>query len=137
MIIGIGIDLVEVERVRGMLARHPERGPARIYTEAEVDYCNGSRDRHESLAARYAAKEALFKALGTGLSRGCSWRDVEVTVADSGAPGIRLTGVTRRIAEELGVVKVHLSLTHTGGLAGAYVVLEGEGMVGSNERRGS
>src|SRR5690606_16738924 len=101
MIIGIGIDLVEVERVREMLARHPTRGPARLFTEGEVSYCDGSRDRHEALAARYAATEALFKARGTGLSRGCSWRDVEVTIGETGAPGIRLTGVTRRLADEM------------------------------------
>ncbi len=127
MIIGIGIDLVEVERVRRLLARHPRRGLERLFTEAEVGYCSGRRDLHESLAARYAAKEALFKALGTGLSGGCGWRDVEVVVGASGAPSITLRGVTRRLADQLGVRRTHLSLTHAGGLAGAYVVLEGEG----------
>lgn len=133
MIIGIGIDLVEVERVRRLLARHPRRGLKRLFTEAEVGYCAGSRNRYESLAARFAAKEALFKALGTGLAGGCAWRDVEVVVGATGAPSIALDGVTRRLAEQLGVGRIHLSLTHTGGLAGAYVVLEGEGRAARNE----
>lgn len=137
MIIGIGIDLVEVERVKQLLSRHPKRGLERLFTEREIGYCTGSRDSTESLAARFAAKEALFKALGTGLADGCSWRDVEVVVAPTGAPSIRLEGVTGQLATKLGVSRVHLSLTHSGGFAGAYVVLEGEGNADSNVHTGS
>lgn len=125
MIIGIGIDLVEVERVRAMLERHPVRARARLFTASEVDHCRQGRDPAESFAARFAAKEALFKALGTGLSEGASWRDVEVVSTDRGAPRLRLHGTTLRIAAERGVARTHVSLTHTRHLAGAYVVLEG------------
>ena len=126
MIIGIGLDLVEIERVRGMLERHPSRARAKLFTPGEVDHCGRVREPVESFAARFAAKEALFKALGTGLSGGARWCDVEVVVMDSGAPMLRLHGPTLRIAEELGVTRAHVSLTHTRHLASAYVVLEGE-----------
>lgn len=126
MIIGIGIDLVEVERVDRLLLRHPRRARERLFTANEVDYCRGSRHPGESFAARFAAKEALFKALGTGWTGGAAWRDVEIVSNAAGAPRLRLHGGTSRIADARGVRRVHVALTHTRDLAGAYVVLEGE-----------
>lgn len=126
MIIGIGIDLVEVERVRGLLQRRPERAKARLFTKSEARHCGTSRDPAESYAARFAAKEALFKALGTGWAGGAMWTDVEVLVDARGAPRLLLHGETARIAERRGLRRAHVTLTHTEGVAAAFVILEGE-----------
>jgi holo-[acyl-carrier protein] synthase len=125
MILGIGIDLVEISRVEALVARHGERALRRIFTESEVERCGRSRVRAESLAARFAAKEAFFKAMGTGWAEGMAWTEVEVVSAPSGAPGVRLSGAAERLARERGVRHIHLSLTHTDALASAYLILEG------------
>jgi holo-[acyl-carrier protein] synthase len=130
MIIGIGMDLVEVGRVERLLERHPERGAKRLFSSSEREYCLGCGRPAESFAARFAAKEAFFKALGTGWSGGAAWTEVEVLSSPSGAPLLRIGGVSRRLAVERGVERAHLSLTHTEGLAGACVVLEGSGEPG-------
>lgn len=124
MIVGIGIDLVEVARVAALLERRGDRALHRLFTPAEVERCHGSRLPAESFAARFAAKEAFFKAIGTGWGRGIAWTEVEVVSAPSGAPAICAAGAAERFLEQLGVRRVHLSMTHTGALAGAYVVLE-------------
>lgn len=124
MIAGIGMDLVNIPRFAELMER---RGPAalrRFFTEAEAERCRQSRSAPESFAARFAAKEAFFKALGTGWGLGGRWTEVEVVVADTGAPSLRLTGRAAEAAAERGVRAVHLSLTHTEGTAGAFVVLE-------------
>lgn len=125
MIIGVGTDLVEVRRVAAVLARHGERAHARLFTPAEVARCGKSRAPDESFAARFAAKEAFFKAIGTGWGRGGCWNEVEVVSGPAGAPSLRLSGTAARAAAERGVRRMHLSLTHTAELAAAYVVLEG------------
>ena len=125
MIVGIGMDLVQVSRVQEVLERRGERALARFFTPGEVARCRGARSPRESFAARFAAKEAFFKALGTGWGTGGAWTEVEVVSAPSGAPSLRLHGTAARLAAERGVARVHLSLTHTDELAGAYVVLEG------------
>ena len=126
MIIGIGIDLVEVARVDRLLGRHPRRALERLFTAREVEHCRGSHHPAESYAARFAAKEALFKALGTGWTAGAAWREVEIVSDAAGAPRLHLHGETDRLAGARGVQRTHVSLTHTRDLAGAYVVLEGE-----------
>lgn len=126
MIVGVGTDLVQVRRVDELLERKGERALRRLFTAAEVERCRGGRSPRESFAARFAAKEAFFKALGTGWGRGGAWTEVEVVSAPSGAPSLRLHGAAAALAEAAGVRRVHLSLTHTDDLAGAYVVLEGE-----------
>jgi holo-[acyl-carrier protein] synthase len=126
MIVGIGFDLVEIERIRELFRRHPARAGRRLFTRAEMAYCGARSDPAPSLAARFAAKEALLKALGTGWGGGASWQEVEVH-SEGGAPRLILHGHTRRLAAERGALRAHLSLTHTAELAGAYVVLEGEG----------
>lgn len=127
MIVGVGMDLVQIQRVHELLERKGERALARLFTPAEVARCRGGRSPRESFAARFAAKEAFFKALGTGWGRGGSWTEVEVVSAPSGAPSLRLHGAAAALAEAAGVKRVHLSLTHTDELAAAYVVLEGDG----------
>lgn len=126
MILGVGMDLVQVRRVGELLERRGERALRRFFTPAEVARCRASRSPGESFAARFAAKEAFFKALGTGWGRGGAWTEVEVVSAPSGAPSLRLSGAAAEMAAERGVVRAHVSLTHTDELAGAYVVLEGD-----------
>jgi holo-[acyl-carrier protein] synthase len=125
MIVGIGIDLVQVERVRAVLARHGERARRRLFTPQELAECDGRADPVECLAARFAAKEAVLKALGVGKVPGVLWTDLEVRRADSGCPSIELAGAARRLAERLGVTRASVSLSHEAGIACAMVVLEG------------
>ena len=113
-IVGHGIDLVAVARVSEMLQRHPERFLGRCFTEAEAAYCDaGGRRRGEHLAARFAAKEAAVKALGTGFRGGVSFLDVEVTRGPAGRPGLRVGGEAARVAAAAGVTDWWLSLSHT------------------------
>ena len=125
MVIGIGIDIAEVDRVREAIARHGERFISRIYTEAERCYCESKANRFERFAGRFAAKEAAMKAIGTGWRRGVAWRDFEVTRAASGQPIIRFSGEAAVIAESLGVKKALVTISHTELQAVAQVLLEG------------
>ena len=125
VVIGVGIDLVEVDRIRRLLERYPERFARRTFTEAEAAYCRRSVQAAERFAARFAAKEAVMKALGTGWSQGVTFRDIEVIRAPSGAPGIRLAGAAGLRAQGLGVRVIHVSLSHTPLQAIAMVVFSG------------
>lgn len=124
MIVGTGIDLIEIERIQQSVDRFGKRFLDRIYTPAEQAYCLRKRRSAESLAARFAAKEAAAKALGTGISRGVSWLEIEVTRAPGGRPGLLFSGRALQIAERLGVACALLSLTHSTTVAMASVVLE-------------
>jgi len=125
MIVGCGVDTVEVNRIRRAVERFGRRFLERIFTPGEIAYVDRKRNRWERYAARFAAKEAGMKALGTGLRRGVRWRDFEVANAASGKPALRLHGEAARIAAGLGVQATHLSLTHTRDSAVAVVILEG------------
>lgn len=118
--IGIGIDTVEVPRFRTVSARTPGI-IGRIFTDAERGYCERRRDPTERFAARFAAKEAVMKAMGVGIGS-CKWRDIEVTRARSGQPSVLLSGGAALIAERLGVRSWLLSLTHTATVAEAVAV---------------
>ncbi len=124
MIVGIGTDLIEVERIEGSVRRFGEPFLHRIYTPAEIAYCQARKSSAESLAARFAAKEAGAKALGTGISRGVGWREFEVHRLPGRAPELRLHGRAAEIAAALGITRLSLSLTHTRGLAMAVVIAE-------------
>lgn len=124
MIIGIGLDLVEVARIEETTRRFGRRALARLFTPAEVARCAAARCPAESYAARFAAKEAVFKALGTGWGRGPAWTDAEVVSGAGGRPELRLTGRLAAEAEARGIARLHLTLTHTGGMAAAVVVCE-------------
>jgi holo-[acyl-carrier protein] synthase len=124
MIIGSGIDLAEIERIQQSIDRYGERFINRIYTPAEQAYCLRKRNAAESFAARFAAKEAAAKALGTGISRGVNWLEIEVVRERSGRPTIQFHGRAAEIAQRLGVAHAALSLTHTSSLAMASVLLE-------------
>ncbi|MDD3590795.1 MAG: holo-ACP synthase [Thermoguttaceae bacterium] len=123
-IVGIGVDAAEIERVMKVYERHPKAFLDRVYTEREQEYClSRKRSMGESLAARWAAKEAAFKALGTGWVSGVAWTDVEVVNLPSGAPVLLFSGGAKEVADKLGVVDAKISITHCKTLAIAYVTL--------------
>jgi holo-[acyl-carrier protein] synthase len=124
MIVGSGIDLTEIGRIQKSMDRYGERFLARVYTPAEQAYCLRKRKSAESFAARFAAKEAGAKALGTGISYGVNWLEIEVVREPSGRPTLKFHGRAAQFAARLGVVHAALSITHTGDLAMASVVLE-------------
>jgi holo-[acyl-carrier protein] synthase len=126
VIVSIGIDIIEVARVREVLSRSP-RFVERVFTLAERAYCDGRGVvAAQHYAARFAAKEAALKALQTGWSGGITWQDVEVAARTSGAPYLILSGEALRLFEESGATAVHLSISHTSEHAIAQVVLERE-----------
>jgi holo-[acyl-carrier protein] synthase len=124
MIIGSGIDLTEIGRIQQSMDRYGRRFLNRVYTPAEQAYCLRKRNAAESFAARFAAKEAAAKALGTGISHGVNWLEIEVVREPSGRPNIRFHGRAAEIAQRLGVAHAALSITHTSSLAMASVLLE-------------
>src|SRR5579862_6711357 len=125
MITGSGIDAVEIGRIQRSIDRFGARFLDRVYLAAEQAYCLRKRNAAESFAARFAAKEAAAKALGTGISNGVNWLEIEVVRELSGRPSLRFHGRAAQIANGLGVVRSALSLTHTAEIAMASVVLEG------------
>jgi holo-[acyl-carrier protein] synthase len=124
MIVGTGIDVVEVPRVAEAIERFGDRFLQRIFTPGEIRYCQSKANRVERFAARFAAKEAGMKALGTGWNYGVRWRDVEVQRQPGGRPTIVFHGVAAQFAQRLGMNHAALSLTHTTAEAIAHVILE-------------
>src|SRR5690348_987288 len=124
MIVGTGVDLAEVARIRAAIGRHGQRFIERVYTPAEIAYVERKANRFERYAGRFAAKEAGMKAIGTGWKRGVRWQDFEVANLPTGKPTLRLHGVAAQVALRLGVKNVSLSITHTAELAMAQVILE-------------
>jgi holo-[acyl-carrier protein] synthase len=122
-VIGIGIDLEEIARVERVFST--PRALARVFTPHEIAYCQPKRHRFQHLAARFAAKEALFKAFGTGLSGGLHWTDAEVRNQPSGKPSLVLSGAAKDLAERLGVHTILISLSHSRRYAIAQVMLLG------------
>ena len=121
-IVGLGFDATDIPRIRQTVERHGDRFLHRIYTQGEIAYCMQHRDPFPSLAARFAAKEAAMKALGTGHSRGVFWKDIEV-IRRGGPPQLRLTGGALEHFERLGGRRSLLTLTHAETLAMAQVLL--------------
>ena len=124
MILGTGVDIAEVPRIRETIRRFGDRFLHRIFTEGEINYCERKARRFESYAARFAAKEAGMKALGTGWSRGVRWRDIEVIRPKGQRPTIQFHGKAAEIANKLGAKNTALSITHTSEQALAHVILE-------------
>lgn len=124
-VVGVGIDVEEVARVEELAARYGERFVRRIFTDGEAAYCLRRRTPAQHLAARFCAKEAAMKALGTGRARGVLWRDVEVVRGAGGPPQLRLRGGARRRFEALGAARALLTMTHSRQLAIAHVILVG------------
>lgn len=125
MIVGTGTDLTEIDRIANSLQRYGERFLERIYTAAEVRYCLRKKNSAESFAARFAAKEAGAKALGTGIAKGVSWQEIEVTHLPGGRPALLFHGRAAERAAAMGVTASHLSLSHSRAMAIATVTLEG------------
>jgi holo-[acyl-carrier protein] synthase len=124
MILGTGIDIVEIDRVSRSIERFGDRFLQRIFTAGEIAYCSRKKNAAESYAARFAAKEAGAKALGTGIQHGVSWQELEVRREPGGRPTLHLSGRAGQIASRMGVRRVSLSLTHSTNLAMASVHLE-------------
>ncbi len=125
MIVGIGIDLVETGRLRAAIERRGDRLRQRMFTAAEIRYCEQRANAFQHYAARFAAKEALFKAIGTGWSGGVAWRDAEVCNQPNGKPELLVSGRALEIARQLGAARYWVSLSHTDQYAAAQVILEG------------
>lgn len=124
MVLGVGTDLIETRRVQDSIDRFGARFLERIFTVGEVAYCTRKKNAAESFAARFAAKEAGAKALGTGISRGVSWKEFEVRRESTGRPTLHLSGRAAELAKAMGVRRIQLSLTHSRELAMAVVVAE-------------
>ena len=124
MIVGIGVDIVEIRRFGAVLERQRDRFLKRVFTAGEQEFCRAHRDPVPHFAVRFAAKEALFKALGTGWAKGVSWLDVDVRREGQGAPTIVLGGEAEQISRRLGARSVHVSLSHSNESAIAAVILE-------------
>ena len=124
MIVGTGVDLAEVPRIKAAIERFGEKFVRRIFTPAEIAYVERKANKFERYAARFAAKEAGMKAIGTGWRHGVTWQDFEVANLRSGKPTLLMHGVAERFAAKLGVKNVSLSITHTAELGMAHVILE-------------
>ena len=124
MILGTGVDLTEVDRIEHSIERFGERFLKRVYTAGEIAYVQRKANKFERFAARFAAKEAGMKAIGTGWRRGVRWQDFEVANLPSGKPTLRLHGVAAEVAAKLGVKHISLSMTHTAQQGMAFVILE-------------
>jgi holo-[acyl-carrier protein] synthase len=124
VIVGLGLDIAEIDRIEAAIKRHGAPFLERIYTANEVAYCEKHKNKFERYAARFAAKEAAMKALGTGWSNGVRWRDIEVVRAASGKPSLNLKGKANEVAAKLGVKNIALTITHSGNWALAEVIFE-------------
>ena len=125
VIVGIGVDLCNTDRMRSLVERYGDRFVRRVFTAQELERCRNPRRLHECLGGRFAAKEAALKALGTGLSNGIAWRDVELVSTESQPPRLQLHRRAAEIARARGVERIQASITHDGGLALAVVIFEG------------
>jgi holo-[acyl-carrier protein] synthase len=121
-ILGIGTDIVEVPRIALMIQKHGELFVQRVYTPHEIGYCSASKSSHQHFAGRWAAKEAVLKALGTGWSNGIHWTDIEVCNEPGGRPKIRLGGAAREWCERRGIAEILITISHCRTFAVAYAV---------------
>jgi len=126
MIIGTGIDIIRVSRVRKLAERFPDRIGKKVFTTGELQYCLEKADAAVSLAGRFAAKEAVMKALGTGWRSGVRFIDIEVVRAENGRPSIQLHGKVAKLARDRGIATIHISISHDGDIAIATAIAEGE-----------
>jgi holo-[acyl-carrier protein] synthase len=124
MIVGLGIDIAEIDRLQASIRRYGQHFLDRIFTPGEIAYCERHRNKAERYAGRFAAKEAAMKALGTGWRKGVRWVDIEVVRLPSGKPSLQLAGAAKEVAAGLGVKSISLSITHSGNTALAQVIFE-------------
>lgn len=126
-VLGIGTDIIECERIEQMLAKHGDVFLKRVYTAGEIEYCSGRKAAIQHYAGRWAAKEAVLKALGTGWAHGIQWTDVEVVNQQGGKPNIVLTGVAQELSAQQGIREMMISISHCKSYAVAYATAIGEG----------
>lgn len=126
MIVGTGVDIAETRRIQESIERYGDRFRGRVYTQREIAYCERFKNKAERYAVRFAAKEATFKALGTGWGAGVRWIDVEVTHLAGGKPELVLRGRAESVARELGVARMAISLSHADHYAVAQVIFESD-----------
>ena len=124
MVVGVGTDLMEIARIEASIARFGDRFLARVFTPGEIAYCRRKKNAGESFAARFAAKEAGAKALGTGISQGVGWLELEVTREPGGKPALTLRGRAAARARALGIMHISMSITHSRDTALAVVIME-------------
>jgi len=134
VLVGTGIDLVEIRRIEESIGRFGDRFLHRIFTDGEIDYCRSKRESAESFAARFAAKEAGAKALGTGIQYGISWKELEVVRPQGQRPTLLLHGRAAVMGQQLGVSRIWLAITHSRDLAIATVHMEGDDGHGQERR---
>ena len=125
-ILGIGTDIVECLRIAQMIERHGELFITRVYTDVEIRYCRARKAATQHYAGRWAAKEAVLKALGTGLRSGISWRDIEISNTRQGGPAVALHGGALEVFERAGIRRIHVAISHCRCHAVAYAIAEGE-----------
>lgn len=125
MILGTGIDVIDFAKLDHAISEHGERFLRKVFSESEIRYCRARAKPVQHFAGRFAAKEAVMKALHTGWSEGINWKDIEVFVKDSGRPEVVLTGGARERAQKIGLKTIHLSISHSGDYAIASAILEG------------
>jgi holo-[acyl-carrier protein] synthase len=125
-VLGIGTDIIECLRIAQMIDRHGDLFINRVYTEHEIEYCSTKKAATQHYAGRWAAKEAVLKALGTGWIKGISWRDIEVRHKPGGAPTVALCGGAREVLERSGITRLHISISHCRSHATALAIAEGE-----------
>jgi holo-[acyl-carrier protein] synthase len=124
-ILGLGTDIVECLRIAQMIERHGELFISRVYTDHEIEYCSARKAATQHYAGRWAAKEAVLKALGTGWARGISWRDIEIRNDRHGAPAVVLRGGAREVFEHAGMERIHITISHCRCHAVAHAIAEG------------
>jgi holo-[acyl-carrier protein] synthase len=132
-IIGIGTDIIECLRIAQMIERHGELFISRVYTPHEIQYCQSRKQATQHFAGRWAAKEAVLKALGTGWRKGISWRDVEIRNEPGGRPTIALRGGARDVVEQLGISEMLISISHCRSHATAYALAHGKDLPDDEE----
>lgn len=126
MIIGLGTDIVEIVRIGQMVERHGEHFINRVFTDDEIAYCQRRKHSYQHFAGRWAAKEAVMKALGTGFVKGIHWRDIEVVPNKAGKPSIELRGGARDLAEQMGITEMMITISHCRAYATATVIGVGQ-----------
>ena len=124
MIVGTGIDIIEVDRIKNSIQKYSDRFKTKIFTQKEIDYCDSQAEPAKHFAARFSVKEAVLKCFGTGMSGGILWKDIEVDKLESGQPILNLYGKGEKIFDQLNLKHIHISITHDKSYAVAHAIAE-------------